>query len=261
MKNRFRVLILSAALLGAAVPVIAFTTPGAGASTTPTTTTTATTTTTTTTTTSPASPSVKTTPATNITSNSATLTGTVDRNGKATSCYFEYGQTTAYGLQTAPQAVPTTASGTQSFAATVSGLQSKTLFHYQAVCSTASGSSGGGDVVFTTTDHGPSTIRLSGHTGFVSPSGIAGVFIGCYGDRNCTGHLTVRRNGKVIGYRGFYFVAANSGGIVHVPLTPGALARLKAQGSYDVTVSSTTTDGQKLQPGDNGFTLTLHIFR
>lgn len=270
MKNRFRALMLSAALIGAAVPVIAFETPGAGAASTTTTgTTTGTTTTTNTTTTStaattgttttPAGFVVKTQPATKVTSNSATLSGTVTPVG-ATTCYFEYGTTTSYGLQTAAQSIPASATGPQSVGATLTGLESKTPFHYQMVCSQGSNTSKGGDQPFTTTDHGPSSIRLRGHTGFVSSSGDAGVFVGCSGDRNCTGSLSLIRNGVTIGHRAYYFEYANNGGIVHVHISGAAMKALKSQGRISVTVSSTTTQGQKLQPGDDGYTVKLHLF-
>src|SRR5438093_1237338 len=48
-------------------------------------------------------PVVTTSPATNITSSSAMLNGSVDPHGLITAVYFEYGTTTSYGLATTPQ--------------------------------------------------------------------------------------------------------------------------------------------------------------
>jgi hypothetical protein len=205
-------------------------------------------------------PQVVTTVATAITSNSAVLNGTVNPNGAPTTCFFEYGTSSSYSVITIPKGV---GSGTASvpFSAAINGLNASTLFHFQLVCTSAGGGGLGGDRTFSTTDHGPSAIKLSGHTGFVSPKGVAGVFIGCYGDRACTGSLTVKRGSTVIGSRKTYTIAHNSGGIIHLTISSSALKALKKLGHYDVTVSSTTTDGQNLQPGDNGFTVTFHIFK
>ena len=48
-------------------------------------------------------PTVTTTAATNVTSSSATLNGTVNPNGLTTSVYFQYGTTSGYGITTASQ--------------------------------------------------------------------------------------------------------------------------------------------------------------
>lgn len=209
----------------------------------------------------PIAPVAKTNAATALTDHSATLNGTVTPNGSATTCYFEYGTTATYGSRTADQTItPSSTATTQTVTAKLTGLASKTAFHDTLVCTSTAGVGKGADSIFTTTDSGPSVIRLSGHTGFVSTGGISGVFIGCYGDRNCEGSLTITRGGQVIGHRSAYFVPAQSGGIVHVPLTAAAVRQLKALGSYDVVISSKTTDGQTLQGGDNGRTLTFHIF-
>ena len=47
-----------------------------------------------------AQPAVTTSPATSITSTNATLNGTVNPNGAATTAYFRYGLTTSYGSYT-----------------------------------------------------------------------------------------------------------------------------------------------------------------
>jgi hypothetical protein len=282
LKNRFRALLASAALVGAAIPLIVFATPGAGAAgtststrtttgtgttttgtgTTPTgtgttTTGTGTTTTGTGTTTTPAGPLDETDAASSVTSSSATLSGSVTSVG-ATMCYFQYGTTTSYGLQTAPQTI--SSAGPQAVMASLNGLESKTPFHYQVVCTDASGTGQGGDVTFTTTDHGPSSIRLRGHTGFVSSSGEAGIFIGCSGDRSCDGSLSLYHDGVRVGSRAAYFEGANDGGIVHLLLTGSAMRTLRNDGELSVTVSSVTSQGQRLAPGDEGYTVHLYLF-
>lgn len=75
-------------------------------------------------------PIVETTP-TAITSNSTALvTGTVQPNGAATTYWFEYGETSAFGTQTAAQAVGSGFSliSTPSY---ISGLKANTLYYFR----------------------------------------------------------------------------------------------------------------------------------
>lgn len=248
MKTKLRMILLPLALSGAAMAAVLVTTGATAANTC--------------TGSACKAPAVTTTPASGVTATSATLTGSVTPNGSDTTCRFNYGTTTGYGQQTPTRTVkPITGTATQSVGITVNGLQSQTVFHYQIVCTNATGMTKGTDVSFTTSDTGPSQIALSGHTGFVSGSGISGVFIGCYGARNCTGSVKLTHNGSVVGQRSFYFIFANHGGIVHIPLGSGAMKQLRSTGHYKVTVASTTSDGQVLQGGDSGTSLTLHLFR
>jgi hypothetical protein len=197
-----------------------------------------------------------------VTDTSATFHGTVNPEGQAATCFFEYGTSTSYGERTSDVTVPAGSAAAQ-VTQTVNGLSRNTPFHVRLVCSNSTGTANGQDVTFSTTNGGASVIRLSGHTGFVSSTRTAGVFIGCYGAKTCTGSLTLKRlsNGATVGHRNSYSIAPNSGGIVHLPLSAGAMRTLRSQGFLYVTVSSTTTDGQSLQGGDAGRTLQLHIFR
>jgi hypothetical protein len=76
----------------------------------------------------------------------ATLNGTVDPNGTETSYHFEYGTSTAYGLQSPTQ---TAGSGSDPVAvqATISGLTANTTYHYRLVA----GDERGTDRTFKTT--------------------------------------------------------------------------------------------------------------
>jgi len=80
---------------------------------------------------------------------SATLNGTVDPNGTATSVYFQYGTTSAYGSTTATQGV---GSGTSTIAvvAPITGLQPGTVYHFRLVATSAGGTSMGADESFAT---------------------------------------------------------------------------------------------------------------
>lgn len=184
--------------------------------------------------------------ATAITQSGATLNGTVDPNGTATSYHFSYGPTANYGSQT-PNS--TTGTGTQpvTVARTLTGLASGTTYHYRLVASNGNGSSNGQDQTFMTTGTppGPSRLALFGQTAFVSPTHVFGVFVGCLGPLQCTGSMKVVRSGKVIGSRSKFFVAGNDGGIVHLTLnSAGRSAQAHAPGhKLRATVTVTGLSG------------------
>ena len=77
-------------------------------------------------------PSVATGPATQVGKNSATVTAVISPNKQATTYYFQYGTSTAYGAQTIPATV---AAGTApvTVAITLTGLEARTIFHYRVV--------------------------------------------------------------------------------------------------------------------------------
>ncbi len=95
-----------------------------------------------------AAPTVVTGSASNVTTSSAVLKGTVNPNGLATTYYFQYGTSTRYGKQTSTR---TAGSGTttQSVSASISGLAPGTTYHYRLVGVYAGGTSDGADKTFT----------------------------------------------------------------------------------------------------------------
>lgn len=77
-------------------------------------------------------PNVATGPASQVGKNSATVTGVISPNKQATTYYFQYGTSTAYGSQTLAATVPAgTAPVTVS--ASIQGLEARTIFHYRIV--------------------------------------------------------------------------------------------------------------------------------
>lgn len=95
-------------------------------------------------------PAATTAAATNVNQGGATLNGTDNPNGQATSYYFEYGPTPNYGFETAPQSAGS-GTATQPASANVTGLPSSTAFHYRLVAVSAGGTALGPDQTFTTT--------------------------------------------------------------------------------------------------------------
>ena len=96
-----------------------------------------------------AAPVVVTGSATGVTPTTATLNGTVDPNGRATTWYFEYGTGTGYGTKTA---VKDAGSGGSAVAvsAALANLARGRLYHYRLVATSDAGTSRGGDQTFST---------------------------------------------------------------------------------------------------------------
>ncbi|MBF0376652.1 MAG: formylglycine-generating enzyme family protein [Desulfamplus sp.] len=91
------------------------------------------------------------TPATSITSTTATLNGTVNPNGSATTYYFDYGTTTNYGSKTTSQ---NAGSGTSNVSVTadLTGLVANTTYHFRLVATNSKGTTYGSDYTFKTTE-------------------------------------------------------------------------------------------------------------
>jgi hypothetical protein len=95
-------------------------------------------------------PTVTTLSATNITSTSSTLNGTVNANGSTTTVQFQYGTTTVYGSTITPSQSPVNGSSNINVSANISGLTSNTLYHYRDFAKNNSDTSYGADLTFTT---------------------------------------------------------------------------------------------------------------
>ena len=93
-------------------------------------------------------PVVTTKPATYVASFSATLSGSVDPQGLATTVYFQYGTTTSYGLTTAIQSRH--GNTNQNVAANVRSLTANTVYHFRIVATNSAGTRYGSDKTFTT---------------------------------------------------------------------------------------------------------------
>jgi len=93
-------------------------------------------------------PVVTTSSATNVTSSSATLNGSLDPHGLLTTVSFQWGTTTSYGHTTAMQSQ--TGNTYRNIAASISSLTTHTTYHFRIVATNSAGSRMGSDRTFTT---------------------------------------------------------------------------------------------------------------
>jgi len=92
-------------------------------------------------------PTVKTGSATNVTSTSATLTGTVNANGQSTTAWFDYGTVKGtYGNKSSTQSVSGSTDTTVS--STITGLTAGTTYYYRIAAQNNSGTSYGEEMSF-----------------------------------------------------------------------------------------------------------------
>ena len=92
-------------------------------------------------------PAASTVSATSLTATSATLGGSVNPNGRATTWHFEYGTSTSYGSTTPSQ---NAGSGTAptNVSAPVSGLRTGVVYHFRLVATNSAGTGRGADRTF-----------------------------------------------------------------------------------------------------------------
>jgi hypothetical protein len=96
-----------------------------------------------------APPTASTLGASNVTAASAVLNATINPQGAATACYFQYGVTTNYGYSSATNLL-TPGSSAVAVGTPIAGLTPATLFHYRIVATNAAGTTFGQDATFTT---------------------------------------------------------------------------------------------------------------
>lgn len=107
-------------------------------------------------TTTAVAPTATTNAATDITSTSATLNGTVNANNASTTVTFQYGLTTAYGSTLTASQSPVTGAVNTAVSIGIAGLTDATTYHYRVVAQSANGTTYGSDHTF--------------HTGGIAPT-------------------------------------------------------------------------------------------
>jgi hypothetical protein len=93
-------------------------------------------------------PVVTTNPATNVTTSSARLNGSLDPHGLTTTVYFKWGTTTSYGHTTPVQTQ--TGNTYRNITATISGLTSHHTYHFRIVATNSAGTRMGSNLTFQT---------------------------------------------------------------------------------------------------------------
>ena len=151
-------------------------------------------------------PTVTTGPATSITSNSATLNGTVNPNGASTTVIFEYGTTTSYGSTATATQSPLAGTGSQNVSASLTGLNPSTTYHFRVKATNSAGAIYGDDQTFTTsappvtaptvTTGSATSVTASSATlsGTVNPNGSSTTYYFEYGTTTSYGSTTSSEN-------------------------------------------------------------------
>jgi hypothetical protein len=145
------------------------------------------------------SPSVTATNPSHVAQTSAQFNGTVDPNGATTTYFFQYGLTTAYGLNTA---IKNAGRGTKfvKASAAASGLIPGTLYHFRILAFNSHGGAVGRDHTFTTvgppppgaTTGPPSAVGVNSATlnGVITPNGASTSYYFQYGTTTAYGSLS-----------------------------------------------------------------------
>jgi hypothetical protein len=124
-----------------------------------------------------AKPKVTTEPAANITPVGATLNGTVDPRGAATSAFFQYGTTKSYGSRTGDQNAGLNP-GAVPISADVTKLKSATTYHYRIVAENKDGRTNGPDRSFKTSAPTTTPVFTPNPVRYGDPVSVSGVIVG-----------------------------------------------------------------------------------
>ena len=148
-----------------------------------------------------AAPTAITGPVSAVGPTTATVSGTVNPGGQATSWYVEYGTGTSYGSQSASASVGS-GSANVAVSRSLSGLAAGTTYHYRVVATNGAGTSRGADGIFTTlsapavvtgaaSSVTPTTATLNGT---VDPNGRATTWFFEYGTSTSYGTKTAAKD-------------------------------------------------------------------
>lgn len=184
---------------------------------------------------SSAAPTVTTKTATNVKDTSATLNGSVDPNGLATTFYVEYGTSTSYGTKT-PAASAGSGTSTKNVSAAVTGLTGGTTYHFRLVATNATGTTNGADQTFTTSG------KPISQTG--APTGVTGTSATLTGTVNPNGHATswYFEYGTTTGY-GAKTSTQNAGSSVGVRAVSVPIGGLTPGTTYHFRLVATSSAG------------------
>jgi hypothetical protein len=205
------------------------------------------------------SPNVSTGSAVGAGDGSATVSGTVNPHGEATTYHFDYGTSTNYGSQAPAPPDPSAGPGTtaQTVSSTLTGLSPNILYHYRIEATNASGTSYGADQTITITTTGTG-ISLSPIVSTGSASNIA-----TFGPGTATVSGTVNANGEAATYHFDYGTSPNySSHTISEPISSttaefvdAGLTGLNPNAIYHYRIEATDAWGTSYGP-DQTFTTT-----
>lgn len=124
-----------------------------------------------------AKPLATTDPATDVTPIGATLHGTVDPRGVATSAFFQYGTTKSYGRKTPAQSAGL-APGAVPLSAGVTSLKSATTYHFRIVGESKDGKTNGADRTFKTAAPTTTPVFTPNPVPYGDPVAVSGQIVG-----------------------------------------------------------------------------------
>lgn len=124
-----------------------------------------------------AKPRATTDPADGFSPVGASVHGTVDPRGVATSAFFQYGTTKNYGNRTPDQSAGVSP-GAISIGAVISGLKSSTTYHYRIVAENADGRTNGADRTFKTSAPTTTPVFTPNPVPYGDPVSVSGQIVG-----------------------------------------------------------------------------------
>jgi hypothetical protein len=206
-------------------------------------------------------PAVTTGSATSIATTAATLNGTVNPGGAATTCVFGYGTTTKYGKSSSVLTIPAGTTTAVTVTEPISGLAAGTAYHFELLCLNAGAAGLGGDKTFTTTSTSKpkpkpvkSKPKLKKKKASVSKKGVVKLTVICSNSTACKGKLSISLKKKSLGKSVSYSVKGKKSKTVSFKLSSKALKQLKKAKHHSEKTSAKLADSDK---GSSSGTLTL----
>ena len=185
-------------------------------------------------------PTVATAAASEVTTTSATLNGTVNPNGATTTARFEYGLSTAYGSTASVTLAPANGTTAQAVSVSLADLQAGQTYHYRLTATNSVGSSSGPDMAFTT---------------LVSPPKVATADASEVTATSATLNGTVNPNGATTTARFEYGLTTSYGSTASVTLSPNngttgqtvsaSISGLQAGQTYHYRLTATNSGGTR----------------
>ncbi|MFH0888660.1 MAG: glycine rich domain-containing protein, partial [Planctomycetota bacterium] len=205
-------------------------------------------------------PTCTTNAATNVAGTTATLNGTVNPNGtNVTTCYFDYGTTTSYGISATVASLPGSGTSGVAVTANITSLSIGTLYNFRVVAINTGGTTNGSNLTFNTLSPPTCTTNaatsVAGTTatlnGTVNPNGFN--VTTCYFDYGTTTSYGI--SATVVSLPGSgsspISVTANSGSGTGTPVTFNYTGGLQTW-VVPAGVTSIIVDVQGAQGGTNG---------